>query len=63
MNGSLLNQERLEAFAQLRILKQAIESISPRDPEVRKVDELIEKLNVKPYTVAVVGNSTGANPV
>ena len=50
-----INQERMNAFAQLTMLRNAIKNIACDDPELNKIEEMLDRLNSRAYTLAVVG--------
>ncbi len=50
-----MNQEKMDAFAQLTMLRSAIADIAPADDELAVINSLMEKLQSRQYTVAVVG--------
>lgn len=47
--------ENLDAFARLTLLRNAIANVSPGDAELDVIDEMLEQLRAKPYTLALVG--------
>lgn len=54
MNESI-DQLRMDAHAQLTLLRRAIERISSDDDELSVLDSMLEKVKSHPYSVAVVG--------
>ncbi len=50
-----LNQDRMNAFAQLTMLHSAIAHVAPGDRELAVIDEMMDKLQARRYTLAVVG--------
>ena len=48
-------QDKLNAFASLTLLRNAIVRISPEDREIAAIDELLARLHSRQYMVAVVG--------
>ena len=55
MMNTGINQERMNAYAQLTMLKNAIKNIANDDPELAVIEQMLERLNSRAYTVAVVG--------
>ena len=49
------DQEKMDAFAELKMLRQTIAAFSPNDPELAAIDDMLGKLRARQYTVAVVG--------
>lgn len=55
MMTNVLDQERMDAFAQLSMLRSAIATIAPEDRELSVIDDMMAKLHSRQYVVAVVG--------
>ena len=55
MITNVLDQKRMDAFAQLSMLRSAIATIAPEDRELTVIDEMMAKLHSRQYIVAVVG--------
>lgn len=50
-----LTQDRMDAFARLALLRNAIANVAPGDEELGVIDDLSTKLHARQYVVAVVG--------
>lgn len=50
-----IDQLRMDAHAQLTLLRKAIVRISPDDHELTVLDDMLEKVKSHPYSLAVVG--------
>lgn len=48
-------QEKMDAFAQLAMLRSMIATVAPEDEELAVIDDLMTKLHSRQYTVAVIG--------
>lgn len=48
-------QEKMDAFAQLTMLRSMIATVAPEDGELAVIDDLMTKLRSRQYTVAVIG--------
>lgn len=55
MTGFDFEQDKLNAFARLSLLRNAITQISPDDKELALIDGLLDRLHDRQYQVAVVG--------
>lgn len=53
--SNIMDRERMNAFAQLTLLRNAIANVAPEDPELKVIDSLLDKLHSRPYALAVVG--------
>lgn len=50
-----IQQLKMDCYNQLNILKMAISNISPEDPEISRIEDMMNKLNYREYNVGVVG--------
>lgn len=48
-------QQKMDAFAQLTMLRSMIATVAPEDGELAVIDDLMTKLRSRQYTVAVIG--------
>lgn len=55
MNEMSLTQDKMDAFAQLKLLRSAIAGVTPDDRELAVIDAMMDRLRSQAYTVAVVG--------